>query len=112
MRLFRPGSPTWAVWSHPTLLIAGQRAAIVQMLHPPTAAGVALHSVYRADFAGRLRRGKRSGARATDVEAVAQTVRGARARGRPVVAVGEVRGDRRWYRGGPVQAPAAAGWWR
>jgi uncharacterized protein (DUF2236 family) len=53
---FGPGSPTWAVWSHPSLLIAGRRAAIVQMLHPPTAAGVAQHSAYRGDFHGRLRR--------------------------------------------------------
>jgi uncharacterized protein (DUF2236 family) len=54
--LFGPGSPTWAVWSHPALLIAGGRAAIVQMFHPPTAAGVAQHSVYQGDFHGRLRR--------------------------------------------------------
>jgi uncharacterized protein (DUF2236 family) len=54
--LFGPGSPTWAVWSHPALLIAGERAAIVQMFHPPTAAGVAQHSVYRGDFRGRVRR--------------------------------------------------------
>jgi uncharacterized protein (DUF2236 family) len=54
--LFGPGSPTWAVWSHPALLIAGGRAAIVQMFHPPTAAGVVQHSVYRADFRGRMRR--------------------------------------------------------
>jgi uncharacterized protein (DUF2236 family) len=53
---FGPGSPTWAVWSHPSLLIAGRRAAIVQMFHPPTAAGVAQHSSYRGDFHGRLRR--------------------------------------------------------
>ncbi len=53
---FGPGSPTWAVWSHPSLLIAGWRAAIVQMLHPPTAAGVAQHSAYRGDFHGRLGR--------------------------------------------------------
>jgi uncharacterized protein (DUF2236 family) len=44
------------VWSHPSLVIAGGRAAIVQMFHPPTAAGVAQHSVYRGDFHGRLRR--------------------------------------------------------
>jgi uncharacterized protein (DUF2236 family) len=54
--LFGPGSPTWAVWSHPALVIAGGRAAIVQMFHPPTAAGVVQHSVYRGDFHGRLRR--------------------------------------------------------
>jgi uncharacterized protein (DUF2236 family) len=54
--LFGPGSPTWAVWSHPSLVIAGGRAAIVQMFHPPTAAGVAQHSVYAGDFHGRLRR--------------------------------------------------------
>ena len=54
--LFGPGSPTWAVWSHPALVIAGGRAAIVQMFHPPTAAGVAQHSVYGSDFHGRLRR--------------------------------------------------------
>jgi uncharacterized protein (DUF2236 family) len=54
--LFGPGSPTWAVWSHPSLVIAGGRAAIVQMFHPPTAAGVAQHSVYPGDFHGRLRR--------------------------------------------------------
>jgi uncharacterized protein (DUF2236 family) len=54
--LFGPGSPTWAVWSHPSLVIAGGRAAIVQMFHPPTAAGVAQHGVYAGDFHGRLRR--------------------------------------------------------
>jgi uncharacterized protein (DUF2236 family) len=54
--LFGPGSPTWSVWSHPALLIAGGRAAIVQMFHPPTAAGVAQHSVCQGDFHGRLRR--------------------------------------------------------
>jgi uncharacterized protein (DUF2236 family) len=54
--LFGPGSPTWAVWSHPSLVIAGARAAIVQTFHPPTAAGVFQHSVYPADFHGRLRR--------------------------------------------------------
>lgn len=54
--LFGPGSPTWAVWSHPAVLIGGWRAAIVQMFHPPTAAGVAQHSVYQGDFCGRLRR--------------------------------------------------------
>jgi uncharacterized protein (DUF2236 family) len=53
---FGPGSPTWAVWSHPSLLIAGWRAAIVQMFHPPTAAGVAQHSAYRGDVHGRLGR--------------------------------------------------------
>jgi uncharacterized protein (DUF2236 family) len=54
--LFGPGSPTWAVWSHPSLVIAGGRAAIVQMFHPPTAAGVTQHSLYAGDFHGRLRR--------------------------------------------------------
>jgi uncharacterized protein (DUF2236 family) len=53
---FGPGSPTWAVWSHPSLVIAGWRAAVVQMLHPPTAAGVAQHSAYRGDLHGRLAR--------------------------------------------------------
>jgi uncharacterized protein (DUF2236 family) len=54
--LFGPGSPTWAVWSHPAVLVGGWRAAIVQMFHPPTAAGVAQHSAYQNDFSGRLRR--------------------------------------------------------
>jgi uncharacterized protein (DUF2236 family) len=54
--LFGPGSPTWAVWSYPSLVVAGGRAAIVQMFHPPTAAGVAQHSGYPGDFHGRLRR--------------------------------------------------------
>lgn len=54
--LFGPGSPTWAVWSHPSLVIAGGRAAIVQMFHPPTAAGISQHSAYAGDFSGRLRR--------------------------------------------------------
>ena len=53
---FGPGSPTWAVWSHPSLVIAGWRAAVVQIFHPPTAAGVAQHSAYRGDFHGRLGR--------------------------------------------------------
>lgn len=44
------------MWSHPAVLIGGWRAAIVQMFHPPTAAGVAQHSAYRNDFSGGLRR--------------------------------------------------------
>jgi uncharacterized protein (DUF2236 family) len=54
--LFGPGSPTWDVWDHPALLIAGARAAAVQMFQPATAAGIYQNSVYQKDPLGRLRR--------------------------------------------------------
>ncbi len=54
--LFGPGSAAWQVWDCPTVLLATFRAAIVQMLQPATAAGVAQSSVYQQDSLGRLRR--------------------------------------------------------
>jgi uncharacterized protein (DUF2236 family) len=54
--LFGPDSATWEVWSHPSILIAAVRAAVVQMFQAPTAAGVSQNSVYQRDPMGRLRR--------------------------------------------------------
>src|ERR1700730_5596627 len=54
--LFGPQSVTWKVHGHPSTLIGGMRALLVQALHPLAMAGVAEHSDYRSDPWGRLRR--------------------------------------------------------
>ena len=54
--LFGPESVTWRVHGHPSTLIGGMRALLVQALHPLAMAGVAEHSDYRTDPWGRLRR--------------------------------------------------------
>jgi uncharacterized protein (DUF2236 family) len=54
--LFGPESVTWRVHGHPSTLIGGMRALLIQALHPLAMAGVAEHSDYRSDPWGRLRR--------------------------------------------------------
>jgi uncharacterized protein (DUF2236 family) len=54
--LFGPESVTWRVHGHPSTLIGGMRALLVQALHPLAMAGVAQHSDYRSDPWGRLQR--------------------------------------------------------
>ena len=54
--LFGPDSVTWRVHANLSMLVGGIRALIVQTLHPLAMAGVADHSLYRADPLGRLRR--------------------------------------------------------
>jgi uncharacterized protein (DUF2236 family) len=55
--LFGPGSVTWRVHADtPSMLIGGVSSLLVQLLHPGAMAGVADHSVYERDPAGRLRR--------------------------------------------------------
>jgi uncharacterized protein (DUF2236 family) len=54
--LFGPDSVTWRVHAHPSALIGGLRALIVQTLHPLAMAGIAEHSTYRDDPLGRFRR--------------------------------------------------------
>jgi uncharacterized protein (DUF2236 family) len=54
--LFGPDSVTWRVHSHPSTLIGGMRALLVQALHPLAMAGVAQHSDFEADPWGRMQR--------------------------------------------------------
>ena len=54
--LFGPGSVTWRIHAHPTMLIGGLRSLIVQALNPLSMAGVAQHSNYKDDSWGRLMR--------------------------------------------------------
>src|SRR5271169_71290 len=54
--LFGPDSVTWRVHAHPSVLVGGIRALLVQSLHPLAIAGVAQHSQYRRDPLGRLQR--------------------------------------------------------
>jgi uncharacterized protein (DUF2236 family) len=54
--LFGPGSVTWRVHAHPSMLIAGLAALIQQTTHPLAMAGVSDHSNYRDDPLGRLGR--------------------------------------------------------
>lgn len=54
--LFGPGSVTWRVHAHPSMLVAGLAALIQQTAHPLAMAGVADHSNYRDDPLGRLGR--------------------------------------------------------
>ena len=54
--LFGPGSMTWRVHAHPSMLIGGLRSLLVQALNPLTMAGVAQHSNYKEDSWGRLMR--------------------------------------------------------
>ncbi len=55
-RWFAPGDPVWRVHSHPSMMIGGLRALLVQALHPLAMAGVAGHSGFRGDPWGRLQR--------------------------------------------------------
>lgn len=54
--LFGPDSPAWEVHADPCMLVAGIRALLLQLFHPLAMAGVADHSDYRRDPAGRLNR--------------------------------------------------------
>lgn len=53
---FGPGSVSWRVWGHPQIGVAGIRGALIALLDPAGAAGVAQHGVYRKDPLGRVRR--------------------------------------------------------
>jgi uncharacterized protein (DUF2236 family) len=54
--LFGPESVTWRVHAHPSMLVGGLRALLIQALHPLAMAGVHEHSDYRRDQWGRFRR--------------------------------------------------------
>jgi uncharacterized protein (DUF2236 family) len=54
--LFGPDSMTWRVHAHPSALVGGLRALLVQTCHPLAMAGVAQHSTYRNDPLGRFER--------------------------------------------------------
>src|ERR1700674_4287339 len=51
---FGPASVTWRVSADITSPVAGLRALLIQALHPLAMAGVAQHSAWRQDPAGRL----------------------------------------------------------
>lgn len=53
--LFGPGSVTWRVHAHPSALVGGLRALLVQALDSRAMAGVVEHSDYQQDPWGRLR---------------------------------------------------------
>lgn len=55
-RWFAPGDPIWTVHAHPSMMVGGLRALLVQSLHPGAMAGVAGHSGFRGDPWGRLQR--------------------------------------------------------
>ena len=96
--LFGPDSVTWRVHAHPSVLVGGIRALLVQSLHPLAIAGVAQHSQYRRDPLGRLQRTAAYVAATTygttadadeaiaRVRAVHERVRGVAADGRPYAA--------------------------
>lgn len=54
--LFGPDSVTWKVHGHPSGIIGGFSALMLQSLHPLPMAGVAEHSDYQRDPFGRLSR--------------------------------------------------------
>jgi uncharacterized protein (DUF2236 family) len=54
--LFGPDSVTWRVHSHPSMLVGGIRALMLQALEPRAMAAVAEHSDFRTDPWGRMRR--------------------------------------------------------
>lgn len=53
---FGPDSITWLVQTDWSVLVGGIESLLVQVLHPPTMAGVAEHSEYKDDMLGRLQR--------------------------------------------------------
>jgi uncharacterized protein (DUF2236 family) len=53
---FGPRSPVWTVHGDPSMLVGGLRALLLQLFHPLAMAGVADHSDFRSDPAGRLDR--------------------------------------------------------
>lgn len=54
--LFGPGSASWRIIAEPAAIVGGIRSLLVQLLHPPTMAGVHDHSAFREDPLGRLHR--------------------------------------------------------
>ena len=54
--LFGPDSVVWRVHAHPSMIVGGLSALMLQTLHPLAMAGVAGHSNYRDDPMGRLAR--------------------------------------------------------
>ncbi len=52
--LFGPGSVTWKLNREQAVLLAGPAAAVLQVAHPQVARGVAEHSRFQEDAAGRL----------------------------------------------------------
>lgn len=55
--LFGPGSMAWRVHGDvTTMMVGGVASLLMQMLHPPSLAGVWDHSAFRDDMLGRLRR--------------------------------------------------------
>ncbi len=54
--LFGPGSVTWRIHAHRSMLIGGLRALLVQALEPRAMAAVAQHSSFSRDPWARLRR--------------------------------------------------------
>lgn len=54
--LFGPDSVTWRVHGHPSMLVGGLRALMLQALEPRAMAAVADHSGFRQDPWGRMRR--------------------------------------------------------
>lgn len=94
------GSVAWRVHGDvTTMMIGGVAALLLQMLHPAAAAGVAQHSNFRADMAGRLRRTARFIAKTTyaeraEAEAAIAQVRAIHARvGGPLPDGGSYRAD-------------------
>lgn len=54
--LFGPGSVSWAMYREPVTVLGGLSAVLLQMAHPAIAAGVAQHSTFAEDVAGRAMR--------------------------------------------------------
>ncbi|MBA2273052.1 MAG: DUF2236 domain-containing protein [Actinobacteria bacterium] len=54
--LFGPDSVTWRLHSHPSMMVGGLRALLVQALNPLAMAGVDRYSRFREDLWGRLDR--------------------------------------------------------
>ena len=54
--LFGPDSVTWRLHSHPSMMVGGLRALLVQALNPLAMAGVDRYSKFREDLWGRLDR--------------------------------------------------------
>jgi len=55
-RMFAPDSMMWQINRERVVLLAGPAAAVLQAAHPQVAMGVARHSRFREDGAGRLAR--------------------------------------------------------
>lgn len=77
---FGPDSVTWLVHSDFSMMIGGVESLLVQVLHPPTMAGVADHSGYKDDPFGRLHRtgafiGTTTFASSADAERKVRTIR-------------------------------------